>query len=253
MGDSALHQLDRRGFLAATACAFTASAGSAIGQTLIEDTPTAGVGFQRQFATVQAPALASEPARAMASSQATDSPTNDVGGQGSSGAPQVDWRSLLLAGERSLLLRRDGGPAQRVRYCNSDGMMDRNGYAAACHVLRDVRANKLFPMDPHLLDILCGLQRWAEFHGRATTVNVLSGFRTVATNASLEGAAQKSMHLVGRAADIVLEGLPSSVLGAMVKAFNVQGGTGIYVNRGFVHVDTGARRTWVSKAASKRR
>jgi uncharacterized protein YcbK (DUF882 family) len=56
------------------------------------------------------------------------------------------------------------------------------------------------------------------------------------------------MHLYGKAADIVIEGVSSAAMGAMARQFNVNGGTGIYVNRGFVHVDSGAARTWTSRA-----
>ena len=59
---------------------------------------------------------------------------------------------------------------------------------------------------PRLLDILCGLQRWGEFNGRSSTILLTSGFRTAATNGATEGAALNSMHMYGRAADIVLEG-----------------------------------------------
>jgi len=140
-----------------------------------------------------------------------------------------------------------------VRYCTADGHLDREGYGIACLLLRDVRAGKMCPIDPRLLDILCGLQRWAEYNDRSAVIQLLSGFRTLATSSSTEGAAMNSMHLYGRAADIVFEGMPSGLLGAMVRSFNDQGGTGIYLNRGFVHVDTGAARSWVSTERSKRR
>jgi len=149
-------------------------------------------------------------------------------------------------------MRRDGA-AQRVRYCTADGQLDREGYGIACLLLRDVQAGRLCPIDPRLLDILCGLERWAEYNGRSSVIQLLSGFRTLATNRATEGAAMNSMHLYGRAADIVFEGMQSGLLGAMVRTFNDQGGTGIYLNRGFVHVDTGAARSWVSMARSKRR
>lgn len=161
----------------------------------------------------------------------------------------IDWRDVLLAGERSILMRRDG-PAVRVRYGNSDGSLDRDGYFAACHLLRDVRAQRTVQIDPELLDVLCGIQRWMEFNGTAPTIEITSGFRTVTTNDSAEGSVRHSMHLYGKAADIIVPGASSAMIGAMVRRFNDAGGTGIYPGRQFVHVDTGAPRTWVGPSAA---
>jgi uncharacterized protein YcbK (DUF882 family) len=238
-----LSQLDRRGFLAAVASAVASSAGPAFGQTLIQDTPSSDVGFAREKLDTGGEGV---PGHAVPQQVVREAgkPTQ---------APEIaDWRKFLISGERSILMRRDGA-AQRVRYATSDGQLDRQGYGMACLLLRDVRAGKVYPMDPRLLDILCGLQRWAEYNGRTAVIQVLSGFRTPATNNSVEGAALRSMHLHGRAADIVFEGMSSGLLGAMVRSYNNQGGTGIYLNRGFVHVDTGAARSWVSTERSKRR
>ncbi|MEO8279947.1 MAG: DUF882 domain-containing protein [Ideonella sp.] len=166
----------------------------------------------------------------------------------------IDWRDVLLAGDRSILMRRDG-PAVRVRYGNGDGSLDRDGYFAACHLLRDVRAQRTVQIDPDLLDVLCGIQRWMEFNGVLPTIEITSGFRTVKTNDSAEGSGRQSMHLYGKAADIIVPGASSAMIGAMLRRFNDEGGTGIYPGRQFVHVDTGQARTWVSRigSAPKRR
>lgn len=236
----AVQRVDRRGFLAAAAAMLASSHATA--QTFISGTPASDVGFDRMPASQVA-----EPQQPIPSAaHAAPAPAAQA-------APPTDWRQLLLAGERSVLVRRDGGPLSRVRYCTSDGMLDRDGYAKLCLLLRDVKAGKLYAMDPRLLDVLCGLQRWGEANGRDAAINLLSGFRTLQTNSALEGAALNSMHLYGRAADIVLEGFSSGLLGAMVRQFNPKGGSGIYLNRGFVHVDTGAARSWVSTESRRRR
>jgi uncharacterized protein YcbK (DUF882 family) len=157
----------------------------------------------------------------------------------------LDWKQVLLAGERSLTLRRDG-PTTKVRYVRSDGSLDVNGYVVACYLLRDVRADQTVQIDPHLLDVLCGIQRWMDFNGKPATIDITSGFRTLKTNDSAEGSGRHSMHLYGRAADITVPGAPSRLIGDMVQRFNNEGGTGIYLGRGFVHVDTGSARTWVA-------
>lgn len=221
-----VQSLDRRGFLAVAAAIVAASHASGAGaQTLIADTPAMDTGVGREAASEAAPALVHRAA----------SPV----------AQPIDWKASLLHGDRSIVVRRDGGPV-RVRYCTKDGLLDREGYAHACYLMRDVRAGKMFTMDPRLLDVLCGIQRWGEHNGKSSVFRISSGFRSRETNDRTEGAARNSLHLYGRAVDIIPEGFSSGLLGAMVREFNDRGGTGIYLARGFVHVDTGAARTWVS-------
>ena len=238
-----LPRLSRRGFLsAATAAGLVAAHSESFGQ-LLENSPTSGQGWTPgpygRETVVSSPAPAPAPA-----------PAVDVRA-GRLADPAKDWKAYLLSGERSILMGRDG-PARRIRYCGSDGLMDASGYEAACHLLRDVRANRMAMMDPRLLDVLCGIQRWMEYNGRSCTIEVTSGFRTAQTNGSTEGAARNSMHLYGKAADIIIPGASSALVGAMVRQFNNNGGTGIYLARGFVHVDTGAARTWISAAPRAR-
>ncbi|MFK4705874.1 uncharacterized protein YcbK (DUF882 family) [Roseateles asaccharophilus] len=247
-GFDLVQRVDRRGFLALAAAAVAASS-SAYSQTLISGTAEADSGHLRaSLSDAQAKAQAEEEARARAELQQ---------GQASqwSQAPApagTDWRQLLLRGERSISMRRDGGALVRVRYCTQDGLLDREGYAVACYMLRDVTAGRLAAMDPGLLDLLCGMQRWAQYNGYQADINALSGFRTLQTNHGTEGAALNSLHLYAKAADVVIEGFSGARLGAMAKQFNVAGGNGIYVNRGFVHVDTGRSRTWISTSVTRR-
>lgn len=158
-----------------------------------------------------------------------------------------NWKAFLMSGERSLSLERGGSGVQRVRYMRRDGTVDPEGYGIICYLMRDVRAERMTAIDPDLLDVLCGVQRWLAHHGRASVLRITSGFRTRETNSTTEGAAKNSMHLQGRAVDLVIPGVQPSVLGAMAREFNEGGGTGIYLSKGFVHVDTGSSRVWVRR------
>jgi uncharacterized protein YcbK (DUF882 family) len=126
-----------------------------------------------------------------------------------------------------------------------NGQVDREGYPAVCLLMRDVVAKKVAYIDPRLLDLLCAIQAWVRFHGfGAEPMIIHSGYRTEQTNRNLEGAARRSQHLLGRAADITLPGLPATYVGRLA-AHYAAGGVGFYPSRDFIHVDTGQRRFWV--------
>lgn len=149
---------------------------------------------------------------------------------------------------RELWLRRNGTKEEsRVVYWK-DGQLLGDGYWAACALLRDVRANKMTAVDPAILDVLRGLTGYYQAWRWPHPVVVNSGFRTIATNNALsrEGAAKNSMHLYGRAVDVVVPGVPARDVGVLAASMR-QGGVGFYPSKKFTHVDTGKMRTWVSR------
>ena len=154
-----------------------------------------------------------------------------------------NWRARLLQGERSLWLVR-GEDQIRSTYWTPDAGYDGDAYKEICWLLRDVQANKSFAMSPRLLDVLCGLQNWLAFNGHRLPIHVNSGYRTFSTNYRTEGAALNSRHLMGQAADITVPGVPLARLAGMASLFG-EGGVGMYLNKGFVHVDTGNERIWI--------
>lgn len=225
--------VDRRGALARVAAALvTPWAPAAVSQTLIGGSADQGTGPSRfsDLVPAVAPAHIDAAARAsIAEARAT---------------VQADWRGRLLQGDRVLTIARDGR-VEQIRYAFADGTLDRDGYVRLCFLLRDVRANRLFPMDPAVLDRMCGIQRWGEFYGKASVYRVTSGYRTVHTNLHTEGAAQNGQHPLGKAVDGFLEGIPFSQSAAMAVEFNRQGGTGVYLAKNFFHVDSGPGRRWL--------
>lgn len=110
--------------------------------------------------------------------------------------------------------------------------------------LRDFRTGDIHPIDYRLLDMLCRLQRKS---GSSGTFEVISGYRSPATNNKLRnassGVAKKSLHMQGRAIDIRLTDVPTKKL--RTKAWSMKrGGVGYYAKSDFVHLDTGRVRTW---------
>ncbi len=109
-------------------------------------------------------------------------------------------------------------------------------------LMRDFHCDAVGRMDPALIDLL---HRIFVAAGGQRPVQVLSGFRTRATNLVLrqEGfpAAPHSQHLEARAADIRIEGVRVSHLHRLAMRLR-RGGVGLY--REYVHVDTGPLREW---------
>ena len=126
---------------------------------------------------------------------------------------------------------------------------DRGEYVPAAlrelnYFFRDFRANEVKPIDPQLLDLL------HRIYGALDTsqpFNLISGYRSPATNAWLasqsEGVARHSLHLVGMASDINVQGRSLALLQLIALAMR-GGGVGYYPRSGFVHVDTGRVRRW---------
>jgi len=154
-----------------------------------------------------------------------------------------NWRARLLQGERSLWLAR-GDAQARLTYWTPGVGYDGEAYKEICWMLRDVQANRSFAMSPRLLDVLCGLQNWLAFNGHRQPIHVNSGYRTFSTNWRTEGSALNSRHLNGQAADITVPGVSLARLAGMASLFG-EGGVGMYLNKGFVHVDTGNERIWI--------
>lgn len=166
-------------------------------------------------------------------------------GAADAGATEPDWRASLLRDERSLWLVR-GEDELRATYWRAARGYDRDQYLQICWVMRDVRANRVFPIDRNLLDVLCGIQTWLARNGVDAPIRINSAYRTMATNRRTEGAARNSKHVLGKAADIVVGGVSPVKLAGMASVFG-RGGTGFYVGREFVHVDTGDERIWIDQ------
>jgi uncharacterized protein YcbK (DUF882 family) len=132
-----------------------------------------------------------------------------------------------------------------------DGEVIDSAYQELCHILRDVQGKAVTNIDPKLLETLWGAQAFVARYGLDKPLEILSGYRTPASNNHLieQGvpAARQSLHMSGKAADIRIAGLTEEVLGGLVKSFR-QGGVGFYyrggARGGWIHADTGLNRTW---------
>lgn len=153
--------------------------------------------------------------------------------------------SRLLGEKRSLWLLRGDEEVRSTWWSASQGY-SRDEYLKICWLMRDVQASRVMPIDRRLLDLLAGVQAWLAGNGKLGPMLVHSGYRSPGTNRRTEGAALDSKHVVGKAADVSIPGLSNVKLAGMSQSLGV-GGTGFYVGRGFVHVDTGDERLWIDQ------
>ncbi len=126
----------------------------------------------------------------------------------------------------------------------SGGGRDPSARRAVNEFLRDFRTGEIHPIDPRLLDLL---RRVRHAVGDVGTFEVISGYRSPATNAALRasgrGVAKRSLHMQGRAIDVRLRGVDTRNLRDAALALRA-GGVGYYRRSNFVHLDTGRVRSW---------
>lgn len=125
-----------------------------------------------------------------------------------------------------------------------NGGYDRAALRNFAYILRDHRTGDEAYIDPRLFDVLHHLQARL---GNYDTLNVISGYRSPASNAWLSsrsrGVAHNSYHIKGQAIDIRIPEVPTEYIHRAALSLQA-GGVGYYRDSDFVHVDTGPVRTW---------
>ncbi|WP_137935155.1 DUF882 domain-containing protein [Mesorhizobium comanense] len=127
-----------------------------------------------------------------------------------------------------------------------NGRYDPEGLRKINIILRDWRRNEPTKMDPRLLDLV-----WETYRASGATdyIQVVCGYRSPATNSMLRsrsrGVAKESQHMLGKALDFYIPGVPLKKLRNI--GLKMQGGgVGYYPSSGspFVHMDVGNVRHW---------
>jgi uncharacterized protein YcbK (DUF882 family) len=113
-------------------------------------------------------------------------------------------------------------------------------------LLRDRRNGQMHEMDVRLYDQLFDLARAAKCEPR---YEIISAYRSPESNDKMSarpgsGVAKKSLHMQGRAIDVRLRNCSCAMLRDLALAAK-RGGVGYYERSDFVHLDTGAFRSWV--------
>jgi uncharacterized protein YcbK (DUF882 family) len=110
--------------------------------------------------------------------------------------------------------------------------------------LRDWRRNEATKMDPRLFDAV-----WEAYRGAGATepITVVCGYRSPETNAMLRArsrsVAEHSQHILGRAMDTTMPGMPMERVREVAMRLQM-GGVGYYGGANFVHIDVGGVRSW---------
>jgi uncharacterized protein YcbK (DUF882 family) len=111
-------------------------------------------------------------------------------------------------------------------------------------LMRDSHNGQVCKIDPKLFDQLWRLQKSLDTD---EAFEVVCGFRSRKTNAMARRrsreVAKQSLHMSGRAVDLRLEGTSIGSIAEAARSMEA-GGVGYYPHSGFVHIDTGAVRTW---------
>ncbi len=126
----------------------------------------------------------------------------------------------------------------------ADGRLQPEALNQIDHILRDYRTGEVKQIDVRLLHLLHDLKKSL---GTGEPYNVLSGYRSPATNAMLHAespaVALHSLHIEGMAIDIRVPGTQLTTIRDAALAMG-RGGVGYYPDSDFVHVDVGRPRFW---------
>lgn len=160
-------------------------------------------------------------------------------------APAAGWSAIAPDSPRRFLSFFNIHTGERLNVC----YFKHNAYCSGAmqqinHILRDHRTGDIEAMDPRLFDALFTVKRRL---GNGSPFHIISGYRSPQTNAKLrrqsKGVATFSYHMLGRAIDIRLPGCDTVKLRQACLNLKL-GGVGYYPQSDFVHMDTGAFRTW---------
>jgi uncharacterized protein YcbK (DUF882 family) len=156
----------------------------------------------------------------------------------SSGAPDPNLKPRRIA-----LVNLHTGERLETEYFRDEAYVP-DALAAINVLLRDFRSGEKHAMDPKLLDYLVDVAAQVNV---SPAYSVISGYRSPETNERLHersgGVSQHSLHMQGRAIDVRMTGVDCADLAAHAQDLK-RGGVGYYRASNFVHLDTGAFRTW---------
>ena len=154
-----------------------------------------------------------------------------------------------LGGDGRLTLARPGFREQvTARYRGADGAYSLAEVGKLSRLLRCSSTGKQAEVSLKLLEILDAV----EDRFGSPRLLVLSGYRTPRFNREVPGAARRSLHMLGWAADIRVPGRTHAEVAEFAAALGA-GGVGHYEAAAFVHLDSGRARSWKTPLQAPRK
>jgi uncharacterized protein YcbK (DUF882 family) len=136
------------------------------------------------------------------------------------------------------------GEKFNATYRDPDGQYNTQAIEELNWLLRCHHTNQQHPIDLQTLDFLDLVNTRL---GGNNEIHIISAFRSPEYNNRLLSLGRKvakhSLHLEGRALDIRIPGTALASLQRAALSFRL-GGVGYYPSSNFVHIDSGAFRTW---------
>jgi len=160
----------------------------------------------------------------------------------------LGWAGQLHAAKkpanRLSLLHLHTGERLAVNFRDSSGGYVQQALEAIDRLLRCHHTEEIHPIDIRTLEYLSQVDRKL---GGNHEIHIVSGYRSPRYNKMLHAqgrqVAKRSLHLEGRALDIRIPGVRTASL--RKAALDLQlGGVGYYPRSDFVHLDSGAFRSW---------
>ena len=131
-----------------------------------------------------------------------------------------------------------------VTYRNEEGEYDLEALDDVNHILRCHATGEVSQIDVRVLEHVNLVQKKL---GGDREIHIISGYRSPEYNARLvragRRAAKNSLHMQGQAIDLQIPGLHPKVIRQAALELGY-GGVGYYPRSKFVHLDSGAFRSW---------
>lgn len=161
------------------------------------------------------------------------------------GTGGTSFAKTLIAEKGSLSLHNTHTDERlSVTFRNGDGTYDVEALNAVNWILRCHFTNQQTVMDVNTIEYLNLVDNRL---GGGNEIKIISGYRSPTYNSLLSNSgrhvAKHSLHLVGKAIDIVIPGVELNRVRRTAVALKL-GGVGYYPGAGFVHIDSGKFRTW---------
>lgn len=155
-----------------------------------------------------------------------------------------------LGGDGKITIKRkDTGEKVTALYRNKDGSYNEEELNKINHIMRCSLDDSEVKIPKKLIELLDVVE---DKYSKKNGIILLSGYRTKPLNDITPGAAKNSLHMLGWAADVKIEGVSSKKIRDFARRLKV-GGVGYYPRYGFVHLDIGKVRYWEKYQYSKKK